>query len=405
MNIEVRKSKIEGQIEICPSKSYEQRVLAISALSKQNIKISNNGHSADVKSCSAIAKQIIDSKSNIFNCGESALCARMFPPIIALKSNDFIIEGCGSLLRRNIAKDLKVYEKLFSWRINSDNLPIHISNATLKPGKYYIDGSYTSQIISGLVLALSMLEGNSTIIVENPVSTPYILLTIQIANNAGARITSQVCDKSLAIYIEGNTKYTKETFTIEGDWSNAAFFIAAGITINDIIISGLDMKSAQPDKSIIDVLNLCNAKYTYDDGLLRLQKSDITGFNFDATNCPDLIPPLCLLAINASGKSTIKGVDRLIGKESNRLEAITQELSKIGVTTIHEGNQLSILPCKEPKSATVDTHNDHRIAMMLTIAGLKTQSLIIRNCECVEKSYPNFFDDVIKINAEISKID
>ena len=405
MNIEVKKSIIDGQVDICPSKSDEQRIIAISTLSKHEIEISNEGNSADVKSCRTIANQIKHSNNTIFNCGESALCARMFPPIIALKNDDFTIDGIGSLHRRNIHKDYQVFEKLFSWNINSNILPIHISNAKITPGTYNINGSSTSQIISGLILALSTLKEDSTLIVDNPVSTPYIILTIQTANKAGAKIKYGKQGNSLIINIPGNTNYAIEHYDVEGDWSNAAFFIAAGISNNDISIRGLNKDSYQPDKSILEVLQLCNVKFSFDGNFLRIPKTNIPGFNFDATNCPDLIPPLCAMAITATCKSTIKGANRLTNKESNRLEAITKELLKIGVHSFFDNDILTIYPSKETQQAIVDSHNDHRIAMMLTIVGLNSQSLIVRNCECVEKSYPNFFDDIIKIRANVNKID
>jgi len=404
MIVRIHKSEIGGEILICPSKSYEQRIWAISALMHDNIDVQNPGNSADVEACRNIAKRI-KADDKIFDCGESALCARMFPPIIALHTDDFYIEGCGTLLRRNIDRDLKFYEDNFGWKISHEGFPIHISNARLTSGNFTIDGSHTSQVITGLILALSVVEGDSKLTIENPTSAGYILMSMDAANNAGAKINYKRNSNSLEIGICGNIVFNRKTYEIEGDWSNAAFLIAASLTNGNVSISGLNPESLQPDRAILKVMDLCNAKFEWHEGTLIVSKSDIKQFSFDATDCPDLIPPLCILALNANGECKIKGVDRLVGKESNRLEAITKELGKLGTKVETDGNIITIHPLKNISSAIVDSHNDHRIAMMLSIIGLKSEEMTILGSECINKSYPEFFDALKSLGAKIETKD
>ena len=282
-------------------------------------------------------------------------------------------------------------EKNFGWTISPNGLPINISNAHLKPGNYTIDGSRTSQVITGMVFALSVLPASSTITVESPSSTGYIFLTIEIAKQAGAYITAEQKANALEINIQGNTHY-KASFNVDGDWSNAAFLIAAGLTNGETGISGLNPLSQQPDRAIMDILDICNANYEWKGNSLFVSKSKIGSFQFDATDTPDLIPPLCILTLNADSECKIYGANRLIGKESNRLDAIVTELGKLGADIKTDGNCITTQPLKNIPPALLDSHNDHRIAMMLAVLGLSSDEIRIKGCECVEKSYPDFFE-------------
>ncbi len=394
MIAKICKSELSGTAKICPSKSFEQRAWAMSALPGTDIKITYSGNSDDAKASKKIAEKLKDThrSDNVFDCGESALCARMYPPIIALHTDNFILDGHGTLLNRNIRHDLEFYEQTFGWKISDGGFPIRISNAHINSGKFNIDGSHTSQIISGLMLALSNLESDSQISVWNPTSTGYIIMTAGIADEMGAKISAMRNDFFMDIKIYGKASLLKKNLAVEGDWSNAAFLIAAGLANGDIEIAGLNPDSMQPDRMIHTILFLCGANYEWKKGKLIIHKSQIHGFEFDAQNYPDLIPPLCAMALNADSECIIKGTNRLIGKESNRLEAIVTELGKLGANIRVTENCLAIQPCRNIGSATVDSHNDHRIAMMLATIGLSSNGIQIANCECVSKSYPEFFD-------------
>ncbi|MBO7571461.1 MAG: hypothetical protein J6T48_04825 [Bacteroidales bacterium] len=397
------KSVLSGTVDICPSKSFEQRAWAMSALPGINIKVTGGGKSDDAKASKRIAEKLKDAHrtGNVFYCGESALCARMYPPIIALYTDNFILDGHGTLLNRNIRRDLEFYEQTFGWEISDGGFPIRISNAKIYSAKFNIDGSHTSQVITGLMLALSALEEDSQIMVSNPSSTGYISLTAGIADEIGAKISTTHNESCMDIKIYGNAPFHKRTLAVEGDWSNAAFLIAAGLANGDIEIAGLNPESMQPDRMIHTILFLCGANHEWEKGNLIIHKSDLNGFEFDAQNYPDLIPPLCAMALNAKGECRIKGANRLVCKESNRLEAIITELGKLGANITHADNWLTIQSCKDIRSTTVDSHNDHRIAMMLAVIGLSSASLTIKGCECVSKSYPDFFEVLKQIGGNI----
>ena len=403
MIAKICKSELSGTAKICPSKSFEQRAWAMSALPGTDIKITNSGNSDDAKASKKIAEKLKDThrSDNVFDCGESALCARMYPPIIALHTDNFILDGHGTLLNRNIRHDLEFYEQTFGWKISDGGFPIRISNTHINSGKFNIDGSHTSQIISGLMLALSNLESDSQISVWNPTSTGYIIMTAGIADEMGAKISAMRNDFFMDIKIYGNASLLKKNLAVEGDWSNAAFLIAAGLANGDIEIAGLNPDSMQPDRMIHTILFLCGANYEWKKGKLIIHKSQIHGFEFDAQNYPDLIPPLCAMALNADSECIIKGTNRLIGKESNRLEAIVTELGKLGANIRVTENCLAIQPCRNIGSATVDSHNDHRIAMMLATIGLSSNGIQIANCECVSKSYPEFFDVLKHLGGKV----
>ena len=403
MIAKICKSELNGTAKICPSKSFEQRAWAMSALPGTDIKITNSGNSDDAKASKKIAEKLKDThrSDNVFDCGESALCARMYPPIIALHTDNFILDGHGTLLNRNIRHDLEFYEQTFGWKISDGGFPIRISNAHINSGKFNIDGSHTSQIISGLMLALSNLESDSQISVWNPTSTGYIIMTAGIADEMGAKISAMRNDFFMDIKIYGKASLLKKNLAVEGDWSNAAFLIAAGLANGDIEIAGLNPDSMQPDRMIHTILFLCGANYEWKKGKLIIHKSQIHGFEFDAQNYPDLIPPLCAMALNADSECIIKGTNRLIGKESNRLEAIVTELGKLGANIRVTENCLAIQPCRNIGSATVDSHNDHRIAMMLATIGLSSNGIQIANCECVSKSYPEFFDVLKHLGGKV----
>ena len=403
MIAKICKSELSGTAKICPSKSFEQRAWAMSALPETDIKITNSGNSDDAKASKKIAEKLKDThrSDNVFDCGESALCARMYPPIIALHTDNFILDGHGTLLNRNIRHDLEFYEQTFGWKISDGGFPIRISNAHINSGKFNIDGSHTSQIISGLMLALSNLESDSQISVWNPTSTGYIIMTAGIADEMGAKISAMRNDFFMDIKIYGNASLLKKNLAVEGDWSNAAFLIAAGLANGDIEIAGLNPDSMQPDRMIHTILFLCGANYEWKKGKLIIHKSQIHGFEFDAQNYPDLIPPLCAMALNADSECIIKGTNRLIGKESNRLEAIVTELGKLGANIRVTENCLAIQPCRNIGSATVDSHNDHRIAMMLATIGLSSNGIQIANCECVSKSYTEFFDVLKHLGGKV----
>ncbi len=418
MSISVKTSELYGQINAKPSKSYEQRVLAGALLSGGNCLISNSGSSDDV----ITAKEIIEtlgcriyknedilkiqyfdiSYNNILNCNESALCARLFTPIACLFKKNFIITGNKSLLNRPAAYGFEIF-KTMGCNLNyaDDKLPVEFSDATIKSGKYIIDGSKTSQLISGLIMSLAKLESDSRLIVENPASIDYIFLTIDVLEKFGIK-TDIENNKNLTISIPGKQDYKAGNFVIENDWSGAGFILVAGALCGNVSIKGMNKYSVQADKKILDVFELANVSYRWENETLFVKRSEIKAFEFNAVNCPDLIPSIAVLALFANGKSKIYGAKRLLHKESSRGEVLLKELKKIGADINISDDVIEITGKAKYNSACLNPHNDHRIAMAFTIAGLRIDNGIkIKNPECISKSYPEFYVDLKALNAEI----
>jgi 3-phosphoshikimate 1-carboxyvinyltransferase len=411
--------KTQAEIIIAPSsKSYEQRILACALLSGNDCRITNFGKSEDVIAArtiigvlgakSEIKNEILHinrkniSETNILDCNESALCARMFAPIACTLKDNFIITGTGSLLLRNIADDFSILEQM-GCKIshNSSNIPITFQNAKLKAGNYIIDGSKTSQFISGLLLSLPTLNTNSQIIVKKPASINYILLSIEIAKMFGVEIISNFNKNSeLIINIKHSQKYIAPSnpITIEGDWSGSAFLLIAGAIYGKVTINGLNKNSTQPDSKLLNVFDISNINYFWDNQLLCVEKSEPKAFKFDAKDCPDLIPALIILAIFADGTSKITGASRLVNKESSRGKTMQNELSKLGIKITIDNDSIEIKGKQKPTENILDSNNDHRIAMALSImSGLFANGLEIENAESIKKSYPDFYNDLKKV--------
>ena len=248
-----------------------------------------------------------------------------------------------------------------------------------------VDVSESSQFLTGLLIALPLCEKDSVVTVKNLKSRPYVDMTLGIARKFGARIT----ETNGAFAINGNQKYSALNCDIEGDWSGAAFMLVANEIAGKgkVRVNGLDKNPAQADKEILTALERCGTK--------------LSSFEFDATNCPDLFPPLVALACNCNGTSRIIGVDRLRHKESDRATVLVEEFEKLGAKLRINGNALEIIGTKL-KGGTVNSHGDHRIAMACAIAALNaTSGVTIQNAEFVSKSYSEFFTDLRSLGVNL----
>jgi 3-phosphoshikimate 1-carboxyvinyltransferase len=405
------RQSISGVVTAPPSKSYEQRLLAAALLSRGECFVSGCGNSDDVVAARSIVENLgVDLnfenghlritptrklKAEILNCGESALCARLFTPIAAVFKTAFTITGEGSLLNRPVTESFSVLRQM-GCVIESlnDKLPAKFTQTNIKNGQYYVDGSKSSQFISGLILALSVVYGDSMLIVKNPVSINYILMTIDVAKSFGVDIRYSFETKDeLKIKIPGNQSFNPGSHSVEGDWSGIANILVAAAINGNLGVKGLSANSIQADRAILKVLDLANVKYYWKDGVLFVEKSEINAFDFNAVDCPDLIPALVILAIFASGTSHISGASRLKFKESSRADVLNTELKKAGITVNVENDILTIKGGQEIKTACLNTHGDHRMAMCFSILELfSVDEIKIEGRECVTKSWPEFFD-------------
>lgn len=437
MKVIIQPSIVAGKILAPASKSIMQRACAAALIRKGKTIIHNYGVSNDDKSAINIIRNfgalvsthnntlIVDStvlnlKSNKINCGESGLCARMFTPIAATFKNEFIIEGTGSLLNRPFDFFEKILPHLFvSTKLNNGKLPITVKGELL-PVDIEVDGGLSSQFITGLLFAYSYqlnnfyfnlssinnyIKDSVCIKVNHLVSKPYIDLTLKVMNDFGLFVPENDSYKTFCFKKQNCTQHyhlKPLEYDVEGDWSNAAFMMVAAAIAGNITVSGLFTNTFQADKKILDVLIACGAKISINNADVLVQKNELNSFYFDATDCPDLFPPLVALAANCNGISTIIGVNRLIHKESNRAVTLQSEFKKMGVELILEDNIMKIVGGKQIQEANVLSHSDHRIAMACAIAALNSNSnTCINGIEAVNKSYPNFFTDLQKIGVNL----
>ncbi len=407
MNKFIKPSEYDVNITIPSSKSYMQRAVALAILADGTSTLINPDNSNDSTAGLNLAKTLgcevekLDGKVKItpfkqilnttVSVGEAGLGLRLFTPVCALFGKNITVEGKGTLLKRPM-NSLEKPMEILGAKIELSNgsfAPIKITGK-LKGGNVEIDGSESSQFLTGLLVSLPKAENDSVLTVNNLKSIPYVQMTIDIIRHFGGEIIN--IDNKI-FKIKGNQTYKATEYQVEGDWSSAAAHLVAGATSGRAVIHGLNPNSLQADKAVIDVLQSCGADVKIEQNTITVTKNKLESFDFDATNCPDLFPVLASLAANCDGVSCIKGVTRLAHKESDRANAIKDEFGKIGISVNIQGDEMRITGGKI-HGATVDSHKDHRMSMSLAVCALNSDyGIEIIDAESVSKSYPAFWDD------------
>ena len=431
----VHPSKLSGS-QIAPaSKSSMQRACAAALIHIGKTIIHNPGHSNDdlaaldvIQKLGAIVEteRLVNEKGNMgsivvnsngvkpigpsMNCGESGLGIRMFTPIAALSNELISIEGKGSLVKRPMHFFDEILPKV-GVKVQSQKgfLPIQIQGP-LVPANITIDGSLSSQFLTGMLMAYAATEKqNIEIKVIDLKSKPYIDLTLAVLNSFGWKV-EHTNYESFRFLAHAPLKPVIE-YTVEGDWSGAAFLLVAGAIAGPIKVKGLHLNSTQADKKIMQAL--ISAKATMkqeEDGILIGPLADnsnnysngLLAFEFDATDCPDLFPPLVALASVCNGVTKIKGVSRLAHKESDRGLTLQTEFAKMGVQIDLVGDEMLIHGGALIQSATVFSQQDHRIAMACGVAALVANGPIeITEAEAINKSYTDFFTHLQELGAKV----
>ena len=412
MKITVIPTTLSGRVLTPTSKSYFQRAIAASCLAGGTSKIFYHNHCDDSMSAMRVAKalgaKIEDDGScleitgggshvsNILDCGESGLCLRMFSAIAATKDQPFQMTGSGSLKNRTHHIISSAFEKM-GVSVGSDQgkLPLSIKGP-IQGGDYKVDGSQSSQHITGLMMALPLADEGSILEIEWLNSYPYVDMTRKLLTQFGIEIDNRGND---IYYIPERQSYQPTEYQVERDWSAAAFWVVAGLINGNIQIDDIDYLSYQADSEIYEFARQLRFNVDLDSGGICARKTEISGFAFDAVFCPDLFPPLVALACHADDVCYIKGVHRLRNKESDRALALQQEFGKLGIKISFEEDYMVIHPGRV-KAGTVNSHNDHRIAMALAVAALGANgSVEIEGAECVAKSYPMFWEELERLSA------
>lgn len=422
MIVTIQPSTVSGNINAPTSKSSMQRACAAALLHHGQTTIHNPGKSNDDLAALEVIKNLgasitetennlvissngIRPTSNQMNCGESGLGIRMFAPIAAISNEEIIINGSGSLLTRPMDFFDEIFPKLeINIKSNKGKLPIQIKGP-LQPKNITIDGSLSSQFLTGLLMAYGKAATEPvTINVINLKSKPYIDLTLQVMKDFGYEIINNSYESFLISPVNSKTP-TEIQYTVEGDWSGGAFLLVAGAIAGNITVSGLDTYSTQADKAILQALVDCGSTISIqekqiDIALPSVGAEGLKPFHFNATDCPDLFPPLVALAAYCNGTSVIEGVSRLAHKESDRGVTLQEEFGKMGIEIILQDDLMLVKGGTGINSATVHSHHDHRIAMACAVAGLKASGeIIIEEAEAINKSYPNFYEHLKQLNA------
>lgn len=405
---------VKGTIAPPSSKSYAQRAIALSLLAKgrtvlRNIEFCKDTRSAlkCIEALGAKVTQLDDNTlsiegglnpiTNTLYVGESGLATRLFTPLASLHNAPITIEGEGTLLHRPMMLMIEPLRQLGVKVLDGGGyLPIQVEGP-IHGGEIEVDGSFSSQFITGLLLSLPMAEEDTTLKVKSAVSTPYIDMTIDTARTFGVKILHNEGDYS-EFFIEGGQQYQPTDLAIEGDWSGASTILVAGAIAGEVTVKNLSTLSKQADTAICRALERAGAGIVIEQDSITVSKRDLKAFTFDATNSPDLFPALAALAAAAEGESILIGTSRLKHKESDRAETIRQEYEKLGIEVdISEENVMKIRGGKI-QPATTFSHDDHRIAMSIAVSALRCEGdVVIENAECVAKSYPTFFEDLESI--------
>lgn len=405
---------ISGTIEIPASKSDAQRAILCAALADGTSRLTGIGKSDDelamlqaVRQMGAViqnenAKQnsslsthtvSITGIKNIpenleLSAGESGLGLRLLTCISAAFDQKVRLTGRGSLLSRPMNFFDEVLPQ-FGAEVSTNKgfLSIEVKGP-LKGRDTEVDGSLSSQFISGLLMALPKSETSSTLRVVDMKSGPYIQMTIHTLEQFGITIENE----ANVFRIAGNQNYRAVDYSIESDWSSASYWLVAAAIGHPLVISGLNMRSLQADKELLKALMSAGCRLSIGEGAIRVDGSNLQAFEFDASDCPDLFPALVVLASKCNGITRIHGAKRLIHKESDRGTALQSEFGKMGLRIELEDDLMLIHGTGKLHGAEVDSHHDHRIAMCLGIAGtIASGNTILTNADSVSKSYPDFW--------------
>ncbi len=412
MDINISKGEVSGSINPPCSKSYAQRALAVALLSHGQTILRNIDPCEDTLSAMRCIETLgakvelldentiqvhggLNPQGNLLNIGESGLSTRLFTPLASLWCEPIMVTGRGSILKRPMTMMIEPLKELgVKVQDKGGYLPFEVTGP-IRGGEVTVDGSVSSQFITGLLLSLPLAAEDTTLRVTKAVSTPYLDMTIETAKAFGVEISHNNYEE---FYVEGAQSYTPTDFTIEGDWSAASALLVAGAIAGDVTLKNVSMLSKQADVAICSALVSAGAEVESDQGTVRVRKRELRAFTFDATQCPDLFPALVALAAACQGESTIIGTSRLTHKESNRALTLQEEYRKLGVEVSLEQENIMRVTGGEIHNTTVNSHNDHRIAMSMAVSALRGEgSMKICGAECVAKSYPNFFEDLDSI--------
>lgn len=420
MEMRCTPSTLSGRINAISSKSDAHRLLICSALSNETTKINCNVMSKDIiatveclKAMGAditvgngvitVTPQAFKSKAQL-NCCESGSTLRFLLPVVSALGIVATLDGSGRLPERPISPLKEEMEKKGVTFHTGSDFPLHLTGQ-LQSGEYEIAGNISSQFITGLLFALPLLNGDSKIKLIPPVeSRSYLNITLSALRKFGVEITQE----ENTYYIKGNQKYiSPKEITVDGDWSNASFFLCAGaVSKKGVTVCGLDVNSPQGDKKILDILKRMGADVEINGTEITVKRNKLFGTVVDARNIPDLVPIISVVgACCEKGATHIINAQRLRLKESDRIQSVFGMLDRVGVAVSETDDGLIIWSDNEMVGKVIDSYNDHRIVMSTAILSCECSLPVdITDYKAVEKSYPHFFEDFNSLGGRANVI-
>lgn len=405
-------SRLQGVITAIPSKSAAHRLFICAALADSPSEITLPNSSEDIDATIGCLKSLgaeIEKSGDRYlirpatkkciwphlDCRESGSTFRFLLPVASAICGRASFTGAGRLPLRPISELLNVMS-FGGVHFSSDRLPFNISGE-LQPGNYEITGSVSSQYISGLLMALPILGGDSRIILTSKLqSVSYVKMTLEALESFGIEIAEQ----ENGFMIRGGQRFRSPgSLTVEGDWSNAAFFLAAGAISGDVTVSGLNISSAQGDKAATDILAAYGADISIKGDCVTVRNAPLHGITVDVSQVPDLLPVLAVTACFADGETIFTGAARLRIKESDRLSAVASMINSLGGEAKELEDSL-VVRGKPITGGSADSFGDHRIAMSAAIASCgASRDITIENPMAVAKSYPSFYEDFVSLGG------
>ena len=411
-----------GNVKVPPSKSMAHRAIICASLSKGISKIENIDFSDDIiatmeamKALGAKIYQIevhginhneVNKELKIIDCNESGSTLRFLVPISLLIPGKKKFIGRGNLGKRPLNTFYEIFEQDnigYSFEEGVLNLQIE---GTLKGGEYYLAGNISSQFITGLLFTLPLINRDSKIVITTEMeSKGYIDLTLSALRDFGIEIINNDYKEFI---IKGNQEYKARNYKVEGDYSQAAFFLTANAIGNKVEIDDVLANSAQGDKEAIDILSRMGMTVQWNkskNGIIPAENNDLKATIIDGSQCPDIIPVLSVAAALAKGTTKIIKAGRLRIKECDRLKAVASELTKLGAKIEEKEDGLIIEGVESLKGGVeVWSWKDHRIAMTLAIAATRCKEpIVLKDYECISKSYPSFFNDYRRLGGIASE--
>jgi 3-phosphoshikimate 1-carboxyvinyltransferase len=412
---------LEGVVSAPPSKAYTHRMLIAASLSNGDSKIFNPLVSDDTQASleavkafgaktelhenywTVLGKETLKTPTISIDCRESGSTLRFMIPVAALAPGPSTLLFDASFERRPVAPLLESLRELgVKSEVQENGSSVIVHGGGIRGGKTSIRGDVSSQFISGLLFACPKAKEDTEIRISPPLeSKGYVEMTLEVLVKHG--LEGAVNDDLSCLWIPGNQSYVPCDHTVPGDFSSAAFLLAAAVvTSSHVTVKNLDCRTCQGDRAIVDILGEMGATVEIGDDSVEVDAGKLVGVDIDAKDIPDLVPMCAVLGCYAEGYSQIYNAKRLRYKESDRLDSISTELKKMGADITVNEDGLNINGGSRLHGATVDPHNDHRIAMACAVAALGAKGKTkIQNVECINKSYPQFFSDLRLLGANV----